>query len=292
MNRRSASSFALIMTLFASTVCPAQGAGELSKETSAVQVGQCVAQHDSARQLRLEEQWLSSRAAMLSCADERCPLAIAADCRAWLDELIGLMPTLLVVVEAEELAAHHSALLVELDGTRVELSDPPRPIELLPGTHRLRLELRGRPPVERQFELAKGEKNHIERIRFAPPPSAPPPPHAAPRSATRPVPTSTYWYSAGALVAFASSAAFLVSGLKEHSDARDICAPNCGRSISTSIQARLLLADITGGAGLVLGGLAAYTYLRRPVVFSKTPPSGPAVSANAQGISLVWRGQF
>jgi len=292
MNRRSASTLALILTMLLASVGLAQTASETSRETSREEVEQCVAEHDSARQLRLDEQWQGARAAMLSCAAERCPLAIAADCHAWLDELARQMPTLIVVLEGEQLGALHSALRVELDGTSIELTDPPIPIDLLPGAHRLRFELPGRQPVELSFALKKGEKNHIERVRFAAPRASQSPARPANRVATRPVPAATYWLAGGALVALAGSVGFLVSGLNQHADARAICAPTCDQSIRTSIQARLILADVAGGAGLVLGGLAVYTYLRRPVVYAEPPPSGLAVSGNGQGISLTWRGQF
>jgi len=292
MNRGSASTLALVLATLIAPLCRAQSAAETSKETSRVEVEQCIAQHESARQLRLAEQWLGARAAMVSCADERCPLAIAADCRVWLDELAGLMPTLIVVVEGDDLATRHSALHAELDGTSIELRDPPSPIELLPGTHRLRLELPGQRPIERGFSLGQGEKNHIERIRVAQPNAeAPPPTHAA-SGTGRPIPASAYWLSAGAVAALAASVGFLVSALNEHADARAICAPTCDHSIRTSIQARLLLADITGGAGLVLGGLAVNSYLRRPIVLSEPRPSGATVGADGQGISLFFRGQF
>ncbi|HEX2673620.1 MAG TPA: hypothetical protein VHM25_22230 [Polyangiaceae bacterium] len=287
MNCRGAASLALILTTFSGSICFAQVPIEGSKETSRAEVEGCVAQHDSARQLRLGEQWDDARAAMLSCAEERCPLAIAADCRAWLDELAQQMPTLIIVIEGE---LQPSALRVELDGANVELKDPPSPIDSWPGAHRLRFELPGESPVVVNFSLRKGEKNHIERVRFARPPAQPATSPA--RIPTRPVPTSTYWLSGGAMVAFATSTAFLVSGLNEHGDARDICAPNCDPRIRSSIQARLLVADIAGGAGLVLGGLAIYTYLKRPVVFKEPPPSGPALSATREGFSLTWRGQF
>jgi hypothetical protein len=288
MNCRRAATLTLTLTTFLSSICFAQAPSEGSKETSRAEVEQCVAQHDSARKLRLGEQWDDARAAMLSCAEERCPLAIASDCRAWLDELAQQMPTLIVVIEGEVPA---SSLRVELDGTRVELKDPPSPIDSWPGAHRLRFELPGEKPVVVNFSLEKGEKNHIERVRFARPQALPA--AALPtRIPTRPVPASTYWLSAGALAAFATSTAFLVSGLNEHGDARDICAPNCEPRIRSSIQARLLLADIAGGAGLVLGGLAIYTYLKRPVVFNEARPSGPTISATREGFSLTWRGRF
>jgi len=292
MNRRSASILALTLSTSFTSAGFAQGPAEASKETSRTEVEQCVAKHDSARQLRLDEQWQGARASMLSCADERCPLAIAADCRAWLDELARLMPTLIVVVEGEELATRQPALRLELDGASLELKDPPSPIELLPGTHRLRFEVPGKPPVEIRFSLEKGEKNHIERVRFAPASAGQPPAMVASRIATRPVPASTYWLAAGSVAAFATATAFLVAGLNEHADAKAICAPTCDHSIRSSIQARLILADLAGVAGLVLGGLAVHTYLRRPVVLVAPRPAGPSVSANSEGVSLIWRGQF
>jgi len=283
---------ALSLTVLLTSVCSAEGATETSKETSRAEVEQCIAQHDSARELRLGEQWQGARAKMVSCAHERCPLAIAADCRAWLDELAQLMPSLIVVVEGEEFAARHAALRVELDGAPFELKDPPTPIELLPGAHQLRLELPGTQPVEINFSLQKGEKNHIERVRFVPPKAETLPSPTGGLVATRPVPAASYWLSGSALAAFASSAVFLVSALNEHADARAICAPTCDPDIQRSIQARLLLADITGSAGLVLGGLAVYTYLRRPVVLVEPRRSGPVLSANSQGVSLSFHGEF
>src|SRR6478735_1818977 len=292
MNPRSASTLALTLTTFLTSVGLAQEPTEASKETSRAEVEQCVAQHDSARQLRLSEQWQSARSAMTSCADERCPLAIASDCRAWLDELATLMPTLIIVVEGDDVAAPHAAVRVELDGSRIELGDSPSPIELLPGAHQLSFEHSGEPPVVVSFSLKKGEKNHIARVRFGPP-KAPRPPAPAPTPVqTRPVPTATYWLSAGALAAFATSTAFLVSGLNEHADAQAICAPNCDPRIRSSIDARLLMADVAGGAGLVLGGLALVTYLRRPVVLTEPSFAGPSVKASRDGFSLTWRGQF
>ena len=147
----------------------------------------------------------------------------------------------------------------------MELKDPPRPIESLPGAHRLRFQLPGQQPVEIGFSLEKGEKNHLVRLRLPASKASGAPAPAASPIPKRPVPASTYWLSAAAVVAFASSTAFLVSGLNEHADAREICAPTCDDDIRQSIQARLLLADISAGAGLVLGGLAVYTYLQRPM---------------------------
>ena len=96
----------------------------------------------------------------------------------------------------------------------MELKDPPSPIELLPGAHRLRFELPGKQPVNVALHAGEGrEESHRTRALRAAELATSRACDPA-RIPTRPVPASTYWLSAGALAAFASSAAFLVSGLE------------------------------------------------------------------------------
>jgi hypothetical protein len=263
-------------------------------EASTEQIERCVSQHDSAKQLRAAEHWLEARAALTACATDRCPLAINADCRVWLDDLNRELPTLLIFAEAEDGLSRPSR--VELDGQALTLSEPPAPIELVPGPHRLRVTFAGNREVERTFELKRGEKNHVERVRVPPlpaPKSAPAlPVQAAPPAATRPVPTLTYLFSAGALGAFGSSTAWLVSALREHNEARATCAPTCEPTVRKSIEKRLVLADVSAGVGISLGVLAVYSYLRRPTVKGEAPRSGPVVLAGPSAVSLTWQGNF
>lgn len=275
----------------------AQSAQGEAQETSTRDVEQCVALHESARQLRVQEQWLAARTTMAGCAEARCPLAIASDCRAWLDELTRVLPTLLVVIEREGAAAPGATLSVELDGVPLRLPEPPAPLELLPGPHRLRLTLGSSTPVERVFVLQQGEKNHVEQVRFAPPAERPllaPPlrprqPSALP---ARPVPAATYWLSAGALAAVGASATLLALAVRQHRAAQVTCAPACGHATRSAIETKLVLADVAGGVGIALAGLAVYSYVRRPADTNAAPSSGPTLSASSQGVALSWRGQF
>jgi hypothetical protein len=290
MTQRIASALTLSLLSLWAHESGAQSAPEASEETSTATIEQCVSQHEAARQLRVQEQWLGARQAMSSCAEERCPLAIAADCRAWLDELARLLPTVLIVVERQGSEAETDAPRVELDGVQLSLPDTPAPLELLPGSHRLRVQFASQPPIERTFVLQQGEKNHVERVRFAALPAVPAPP---PRVVLeRPVSTATYWLSAGALAAFAGATALLVVGVREHHDAQARCAPTCDSGTRTSIESKLVLADVAGGVGIALAGLAAYSYLQRPAVFRSAASSGPAFATTLDGASLIWRGQF
>lgn len=292
MMRRIAAVFGFSCAMIAAPTCLAQDSAEASAETSTAEIEQCVAQHDSARQLRLQEHWLLARTAMSGCAAERCPLAIASDCRAWLDELEHVLPTLLIVVEREEPSLDRASLRVELDGKALLLPEPPTPLELLPGAHQLRFQLGARPAIERRFVLQKGEKNHLEQVRFAPLP-APVATTSAP-ALERPVPAATYWFSGGALAAFSGSAALLALGVREHRDALVNCAPACDRATRSSIETKLVLADIAGGMGIALTGLAVYSYLRRPAVLAAaaSPTPGPSFATNGRDFRLLWSEQF
>ena len=102
LKRRATSALGFSCATLLAATCAAQDVAEGAAETSTVDIEQCVAEHDRAQQSRLREQWLAAREAMSNCAVARCPLAIASDCRAWLDELERVLPTLLIVIERED----------------------------------------------------------------------------------------------------------------------------------------------------------------------------------------------
>jgi len=293
MNRRVARAIASACLLL-QTEAIADERTPTPDEASTEQIERCVTQHDSAKQLRAAEHWLEARSALTACATDRCPLAINADCRVWLDELNRELPTLLIFAEAEDGLSR--PLRVELDGQPLTLSEPPAPIELVPGPHRLRVTFSGHREIERNFELKRGEKNHVERVRVPPLPVPKSAQHVSvqpvPPAAARPVPTLTYLFSAGALGAFGSSTAWLVSALREHNEARATCAPTCLPPVRKSIEKRLILADVSAGVGISLGVLAVYSYLRRPTVKSEAPLSGPAVLAGPGALTFGWQGNF
>jgi hypothetical protein len=254
--------------------------------TSTAEVERCVEAHDSARVLMLDEKWLEAREGMVRCQDTACPLAIRSDCAAWLEEVTRILPTLLVMVERDD--AGTSRVELAIDGKSLELSNPPQPIELPPGTHLVRVRLEPYPPVERIVVLSRGEKNHVVRVRFASekPPPLPPP---APRP-SRPIPVVTYVLAGGAVAAFATSGILLASALTSRNDALERCAPVCTTEEQDSIDARLLAADIFGGVGIVLGGFATYTLLTRPTVYETA--LAPRLEVSRTGSKLSFGGRF
>jgi hypothetical protein len=264
-------------------------------ETSSLEISRCVVDHENARSLRLEKRWLEARETMNRCAREICPVAIRSDCRDWSEEVTRTLPTLVILVERGDGGA--GPVAVHLDGAQLDISDGTTPVEVLPGRHSLRFTLSGHPAIVREVVLHEGEKNRVVRVRFEKL-AAPSPREQAPllpvaeEEPTRPIPTSTYVLGTTALVTFAISSVLLVSALSDLDNARDTCSPECPTSSRESIETRLLLADVSGGVGLLLTGLTAYTFATRP----EQPPRKTSPSRFAPGpgraLGVGWKVQF
>jgi hypothetical protein len=231
-------------------------------------VAECVRDHDAAQMLRLHENWADARQAMERCAGERCPIAIRSDCRAWLDELTKSTPATLVMIQRDD--GDSRPVELEVDGKSQLVPEATVSLELLPGKHTLRFKLPPHRPIEREVSVVLGQKPPFVVVRFPSTAPAVPAPRTLPAPEPRAVPPAVYWYSGGAVVAFAASGALLASALSSRSEARIRCAPECDREAS-SIRTRLLLADISGGVGLVLTGLAVLSFVHRPAAVSNTP---------------------
>jgi hypothetical protein len=264
----------------------AQQSAPSASETTLNTVERCVAQHEQARILRLEEQWVRARDAMSACASSGCPLALRSDCQAWLDDVARLMPSLLIVVERDD--GGRTPVSFELDGQIVALTEPSHQIEVLPGRHRLRFRLPPHADVEREVILQKGEKNHLVQVRFVTERQVRIEPSPRPAyTNSRPIPVATYLLAGGALAAFSISGALLVSALSAKDDA-DVCSPLCDDGTRQRIDLRLLLADVSGGVGLVLAGAATYTFANRPVVQDRASLPAPPL----RGAIFSVRGRF
>jgi hypothetical protein len=288
--RLTLSGLAFLLVAGGRAPCLAADEPPLAGDTSTAEVQRCVEAHDNARVLMLQEKWLEAREGMTRCQDPACPLAIRSDCSAWLDEVTRILPTLLVVVERDD--DGKARVELDIDGKRIELPNPPTPIEVLPGTHLVRVNLPPYAPVERVVVLGKGEKNHLVRVRFArePPPAPPPPPPSPAREPSRPVQPITYALAGGAVAAFATSGILLASALTSRNEALDRCAPVCTEEERQSIDARLLAADILGAAGIALGGFAVFTFVTRPTVPERA--FTPSFGISRAGPNFSIEGQF
>lgn len=228
-------------------------------------VERCATDHERARLLRLEGKLVEARPPLRACSDPVCPVALRADCKAWLAEVDALMPTIVLVVDdPDQLGAE-----VRIDGTRVSVQ-PDGPIELTPGEHIAELQVPNGPVIKKSFVLRPGTKGVLVRLVAPARPrvavGGQTGPQVAPTTLSRPIPTSTYALAGSALALLGTSMVLLGSALVDRERANERCAPACGADVTDSIRTRLLLADVAGASAVALGGLAIYTYLERPSV--------------------------
>jgi hypothetical protein len=274
--------------VLAQTAADESGEGVVTSIDPPIVAG-CVRDHDSAQMLRLHENWADARQAMQRCAEERCPIAIRSDCRAWLDELAKSTPATLVMIQRDE--GDPRPIELEVDGKSQLVAEATVSLELLPGKHTLRFKLPPHAPIEREVSVVLGHKPPLVVVRF--PSAAPtgPEPRTIAGTEPRPIPAPVYWYSAGAVVAFAASGALLASALSSRSEARIRCAPECDREAS-SIRTRLLLADLSGGVGLALTGLAVLSFVRRPAAVSNTSLPRADLQWSLRGSGVAFQSHF
>jgi hypothetical protein len=272
----------------------APGSGD-SLQTETVQA--CIDRRDRGQMLRIDGRWLESRAVLERCASDRCPILVRADCQAWLSELSRLIPSIVVVLDQPERGTEKAKVFIGGTPEAGQAFRTEVPIELEPGTHRLRIEMAPFVPVETTITPMPGEQKRLVRVRFAEPhrarPEATPVADTAPAIVyERPIPASTYLFAAGALAGASASAFLFVAARSDLEEARETCAPICSEDDRRSVERRLLAADIVGVAALLLGGAATYTFFDRPSVPVEVGRAALSLHGTSTGGELAVRGVF
>jgi hypothetical protein len=275
----------------------------------------CVAASTQGQTARDEGRLLAAREQLLSCAREVCPSIVKKSCADWLNELAGRIPS--VVVRVQEGGQRDvTDARVTLDGRSIALDGRPLPLD--PGTHRLSVDMREGPPVERTFLLAEREQGRLLLIELPVPssavpaeptpseaaPPAPRPEEPAPVPAAQPgpepsspgftVPTGAWVLGGLGVVGVVS---FTVLRIKLASDLRELertCSPNCTDRQRDDGKRQALIADLSLGIGVAaLAGASAWTVgswlahrddaRQEPqgMTFSLAPTRGGAVAALA-----------
>jgi hypothetical protein len=246
----------------------------------------CFAAAESAQPLMKQHKLRGARARLEVCSRDVCPRLARLDCRRWLDEVERAIPS--VVVEAREVrdgatVAVDDVRVVE-DGVVVATRPGSTPLAFDPGSHVVRFERAGWPPVEKRFELAAGETRHVVEVTWdaaarpaiaaqaAGPVDAPSTGETAGRPAeapaARPIPWSAWALAGAGVVAAGTGAYFELTGLARRGDLDASCRASraCSPSDVDGARDTMRIGDVTLGAGAVLLGAAVYVVLTRPTV--------------------------
>ena len=183
---------------------------------------------------------------------------------------------------------------VLIDGVAVAQSIDARALPIDPGEHAVRFELASGQGVEDKILVRPGEKNKMIELSFQP--KAPPPPAAKPAPAPPPVAPADEgggfhvpmlgWVGLGIGVAGGvMTALFAVSANSAESDLRSTCAPSCDASEKSSIDTKIVLANVGLGVGIAGLGLAVVTTVLANTG-AKAPPKA-AASASRLGVDVT-----
>ena len=228
---------------------------------------ECIAAADEGQKLRDEGKLSAARDRFITCAAKTCPGAVAKQCSQWLVEAEHDAPTI-TFRALDEQGKETLAVRVLIDGVAVAQSIDARALPVDPGEHTIRFELASGQGVEDKLLVRPGEKNKLIELSFQP--KAPPPAAAKPVAAPSPAAPADEggsfhvpvlgWVGLGIGVAGGlMTALFAVSANSAESDLRSTCAPSCDASEKSSIDTKIVLANVGLGVGVVGLGLAVVT---------------------------------
>jgi hypothetical protein len=205
----------------------------------------CVDAYVETQKLQRAGKLVAARAALIVCADAKCPDAVRTDCLQWMAWNEAALPSILLQPVLPE-GASPASLRVEIDGSPMATPPAGHPILLDPGLHRVRLSLPGAEPSEQQISLRPGEKARRVTIALR---VAQPEETSSAGPSDQAVGAYTLWGIGGAGVL-----AFAVLGLVGRSEIDDLsasCAPNCTEDQVDKAWNKLIAADVCGAVGLV-----------------------------------------
>lgn len=222
---------------------------------------QCIEAHESGLKLRSRGRLLEAASALNRCAAQSCPRMIRKECASLAEAVRQEIPSLgLNVTDASGDVVIPRK--VEVDGEH--MSDAiDRALQLDPGEHSLRIELKDGRVLLRKVQLKAGEGTmRLELVFPAKPKRASPRPRKiVPRAATQSRTSPWFWLSMGAGVAALSSFAYFANeGRTKEQELQQSCAPRCSQADADSMRRSYLIADLSllGAAGAF--GTAGYLY--------------------------------
>lgn len=276
-----------------------------SGSAAAIDRKACIAAADDGQKLRDDGKLKDARDKFITCADKACPAAISKQCADWVGEVDHDMPT--IAFRAKDSTGKEIFdVQVEVDGQPVPGGISPKATAAEPGSHKIRFTRADGTSVEDTFLLRAAEKDRIIELTFKGPagPAGPVGPGNPPPIVTPP-PSSgggfrfpaLAWIGLGVMVVGgAGTAAFAVMANSDESKLRTTCAPFCDASERSSIDTKIVLANVSLGLGIAGLGLTIISTIVANVGKKEAAPAatttGLIVAPMPNGAALGWAGRF
>ncbi len=202
------------------------------------------------------------------CAQDACPVAAKKDCADWLSEVEKALPSAVFVLLSGD-GSESTQVRVLVDGRLVQSVLDGHAVTLDPGIHTVRFEPQQGNTVELRVTLSEGQKNKRVEARVAALPAATKTPSQSSEL------DSKVWLAGASSLLFFGAFAYIGAGAAKDADhLRTTCEHHCPSAEVDDVGRRLLLADLSLGAGLLTAGLSAYWYF------------SPTRTAKTLGLSL------
>lgn len=251
---------------------------------------QCAAAAEQAQQLRDEGKYRHAREQMLVCARDVCPGPIRSDCGKWLTELDRDAPTV-VFGARDSRGADVLDVKVSMDGSPIVEKLDGKPVLVDAGEHTFTFETKDGVVKEERVLVRAAEKARPIIVTFegittstggGGGSSIPPEQGGGPETREGSLVPSLVLGGVGVL-ALGSFAIFGISGKNDVDDLQK-CKPNCAESDVDSARTKLIIADISLGAGIVALAGAAFFYFTRPKVSTNVQTGTSSVRFGAAPI--------
>lgn len=227
------------------------------------------------------------------CAAEECPADIRTDCRTWIVDVEGKIPTVVLVARDGNGGALFD-VKVRLDGAPLAERLDGMPVQLDAGAHTFTFERPSGPPVEVKSVLVAGQKN-VEIVASFPSPERVTPPSVAP--ATPRESGLSGLRIAGLVTAGVGVVGLGVGtffGLRASSLQSDAKCPDnvCGEGSDPEAlrdaksAGNLSTIFFVAGGALTAGGLALFFFAPRDERASTAPKVVPIVGLGSAGVRL------
>ncbi len=241
---------------------PANGQEKLDKK-------ECPGAAEKTQRLRGEGKLREAREQAVICARAQCPGVIRKDCEPWLSEIDAALPT--IVVGAKDGGKDVLDVKVSIDGAPVATVLDGKAIAINPGAHTFRYEREGSEAVEEKIVIREGEKARQVTVVF---PS---------KVVAKDEPQKNLYDRRGeekqggggsivpgvvvGAIGVAGIGSFFFFHLSAKSDLDELrgrCAPRCTDSELSDVNTKIIIADVSLGAGAVALGIATYLIISRP----------------------------
>jgi hypothetical protein len=241
----------------------------------------CAEAYQKGQEQRRDGELRAAASSFALCSDPACPSALRADCEPWRVQAEQSIPSLAIKVVG-------AAATVRLDGEPVVSGAS---IQVDPGAHVVRAEADGFETAELTLKVRAGERDvPVVLTLRAKPKGSPASPSASSSSSSsaRPFPSSSLVFGVAGVAALG---AFGFFGLRGDARKADLaaCKPACDPARGDDVKRDYLFADASLGVGVLMLGLATYSFVTRPTASEARPPVALAVTTTGFALSLGGR---